>query len=118
MLDEPEISDYEYDMLYAELLRLEAEHPELYDPDSPTQRVGGQALEKFEKVTHTAVMNSLSDVFSFDELDDFMARTAEAVGEQDFSCLNRRLTDFRFALTYEQRHFIRVDRGDGVTAKM
>ena len=66
-LDDPEISDYEYDMMYAELLRLEAEHPELFDPDSPSQRVGGAALEKFGKVTHTATMNSLSDVFSFEE---------------------------------------------------
>ena len=73
--DAPEISDYEYDMLYAELLRLEAEHPDLYDPDSPTQRVGGAALEKFAKVKHTVQMNSLSDVFSFEELEDFIDRT-------------------------------------------
>lgn len=73
--DAPEISDYEYDMLYAELLRLEAEHPDLYDPDSPTQRVGGAALEKFAKVKHTVPMNSLSDVFSFEELEDFIDRT-------------------------------------------
>ena len=57
--DAPEISDYEYDMMYAELLRLEAEHPELFDPDSPSQRVGGAALDKFGKVTHTATILSL-----------------------------------------------------------
>ena len=62
--DAPEISDYEYDMLYAELLRLEGEHPEFFSPDSPTQRVGGKPLDKFDKVTHTVQMNSLSDVFS------------------------------------------------------
>ena len=55
--DAPEISDYEYDMMYAELLRLEAEHPEYYSPDSPTQRVGGKPLEKFGKVTHSVQMN-------------------------------------------------------------
>ena len=70
VMDEPEISDYEYDMMYAELLRLEAENPELFDPESPSQRVGGAALDKFGKVTHTATMNSLSDVFSFEELKD------------------------------------------------
>ena len=55
--DDPEISDYEYDRMYAELLRLEAEHPELDDPSSPSHRVGGKPLDKFEKVTHTVQMN-------------------------------------------------------------
>ena len=50
--DSPEISDYEYDMMYAELLKLEAAHPEFFDPSSPSQRVGGKPLDKFEKVTH------------------------------------------------------------------
>ena len=66
--DDPEISDYEYDMMYAELLKLEAEHPEFFDPSSPSQRVGGKPLDKFEKVMHAVQMNSLSDVFSYDEL--------------------------------------------------
>ena len=61
--DDPEISDYEYDMMYAELLKLEAEHLEFFDPSSPSQRVGGRPLDKFEKVTHAVQMNSLSDVF-------------------------------------------------------
>jgi DNA ligase (NAD+) len=74
VLDEPEISDYEYDMLYAELLRLEAEHPEYADPSSPTQRVGGVPLDKFEKVVHRVRMDSLSDVFSFEELTDFVRK--------------------------------------------
>ena len=79
--DAPEISDYEYDMMYAELLRLEAEHPDLYDPDSPTQRVGGSALDKFAKVKHSVPMNSLSDVFSFEELEDFLDRTKAQTGD-------------------------------------
>ena len=54
--DSPEISDYEYDALYAELLALEEKYPEYYDPSSPTQRVGGKALDKFEKVVHTSRM--------------------------------------------------------------
>jgi DNA ligase (NAD+) len=70
--DAPEISDYDYDMMFEELKRLEADHPELYDPESPTQRVGGKPLDKFNKVTHTARMDSLSDVFSFDELRAFI----------------------------------------------
>ena len=71
--DNPEISDYEYDRMYAELKALEEAHPEFYDPDSPTQRVGGKPLEQFEKVTHRVRMDSLSDVFSFDELEAFLA---------------------------------------------
>ena len=66
--DDPEISDFEYDRLYAELLRLEEDHPEYFDPTSPTQRVGGKPLSKFEEVTHTVPMNSLSDVFDYDEI--------------------------------------------------
>ena len=69
--DAPEISDFEYDSLYAELLALEKEHPEYDDSASPTHRVGGKPLEKFEKVTHAVAMNSLSDVFSFEELQAF-----------------------------------------------
>ena len=72
VFDAPEISDYDYDMMFAELKRLEAENPEFFDPASPTQRVGGRPLDKFNKVTHTARMDSLSDVFSFDELRDFI----------------------------------------------
>ena len=78
--DAPEISDYEYDMMYAELKKLEEENPSLYDPNSPTQRVGGKALDKFEKVTHTARMDSLADVFSFEETEDFCAKMSDALG--------------------------------------
>ena len=62
--DAPVISDYEYDKLYYELVHLEEAYPELDDSASPTPRVGGKALDKFEKVTHTARMDSLADVFS------------------------------------------------------
>ena len=71
VLDEPSISDYEYDMLQRELANLEKEHPEEITPDSPTQRVGGMALTKFEPVTHAVPLESLQDVFSFDELRAF-----------------------------------------------
>ena len=68
--DDPEISDFEYDRLYAELLHLEEENPQYFDPTSPTNRVGGKPLDKFEKVTHSVPMNSLSDVFEYSEIKD------------------------------------------------
>ena len=72
--DNPEISDYEYDMMQNELKKLEADYPEFVRPDSPTQRVGGEAVSGFEKVTHTVQMGSLSDVFSFSQVEDFIIR--------------------------------------------
>ena len=79
VFDAPEISDFEYDRMYAELKALEEEHPECFDPASPTQRVGGRPLDKFEKVTHTSRMDSLADVFSFEETEDFLVRMEGAV---------------------------------------
>ncbi|MBO4769589.1 MAG: NAD-dependent DNA ligase LigA, partial [Clostridia bacterium] len=70
--DSPEISDFEYDRLFRELQDLEAAHPEYDDPGSPTKRVGGAALDKFEKVEHAYRLGSLTDVFSFDELKSFI----------------------------------------------
>ena len=66
--DAPVISDYDYDMLMVRLIKLEEEHPELVTPTSPTQRVGGKALSQFAPVHHRVPLESLSDVFSFDEL--------------------------------------------------
>ena len=79
--DAPVISDYEYDKLYYELVHIEEAHPELDDPASPTHRVGGKALDKFDKVTHTARMDSLTDVFTFEELEDFIYRVRTTLGE-------------------------------------
>ena len=111
--DDPEISDYEYDMMYAELLRLEAEHPEFFDPSSPSQRVGGRPLDKFEKVTHTVQMNSLSDVFSFDELREFLDRVAETVPEAEYS-VEPKIDGLSVSLRYENGIFVQgATRGDG-----
>ena len=111
--DDPEISDYEYDRMYAELLRLEAEHPELYDPASPTQRVGGKPLDKFEKVSHTVQMNSLSDVFSFDELKDFLSRVDESVEAPVYS-VEPKIDGLSVSLRYENGVFVQgATRGDG-----
>ena len=74
VLDAPTISDYEYDMLLRELETLEQQYPQLAHPDSPTQRVGGQAVSAFAPVTHEVPLESLQDVFSAEELTDFLSR--------------------------------------------
>ncbi|MBQ8387861.1 MAG: NAD-dependent DNA ligase LigA [Clostridia bacterium] len=111
--DAPEISDYEYDMMYAELLRLEAEHPELYDPESPTQRVGGAPLDKFDEVVHTSRMDSLSDVFSFEELADFTSKNGEMVYS-----VEPKIDGLSVALTYEKGIFVKgATRGNGTVGE-
>ena len=111
--DDPEISDYEYDMMYAELLRLEAEHPECFDPESPTQRVGGRPLDKFEKVTHAVQMNSLSDVFSYDELRDFLLRVEQTLESPRYS-VEPKIDGLSVSLRYENGVFVQgATRGDG-----
>ena len=77
--DAPKISDYEYDMMFKELVELEEAYPELKTPDSPTVRVGGKALDKFEKFTHNVRMGSLTDVFSVDELSAFTERMDDSL---------------------------------------
>ncbi|MBQ4274664.1 MAG: NAD-dependent DNA ligase LigA [Clostridia bacterium] len=112
--DDPEISDYEYDMMYAELLKLEAEHPEFFDPSSPSQRVGGKPLDKFEKVTHTVQMNSLSDVFSFEELREFLDRVAETVPNAEYS-VEPKIDGLSVSLRYENGVFVQgATRGNGL----
>ncbi|MBQ8431398.1 MAG: NAD-dependent DNA ligase LigA [Clostridia bacterium] len=111
--DAPEISDYEYDRMYAELLALEAAHPEYFDPESPSQRVGGKALDKFEKVTHTVQMNSLSDVFSFEELEEFLTRVDGAVPSASYS-VEPKIDGLSVSLRYEAGVFVQgATRGDG-----
>jgi len=115
--DDPEISDYEYDRMYAELLKLEAEHPEFFDPSSPTQRVGGKPLDKFEKVTHTVQMNSLSDVFSFDELREFIERVEVTVPDAAWS-VEPKIDGLSVSLRYENGIFVQgATRGDGITGE-
>ena len=115
--DSPEISDYEYDMLYAELKRLEEEHPQYFDPTSPTQRVGGKALDKFEKVTHAVRMDSLADVFSFEEVEDFCGRMDELVTRPAYS-VEPKIDGLSVSLIYENGVFVRgATRGDGVVGE-
>ena len=79
VLDDPQLADFEYDRLLRELEELENANPELALPDSPTQRVGGEALSKFEKVVHPVPLMSLQDVFSLDELDDFLNKILDPI---------------------------------------
>jgi len=79
VLDNPTIPDFEYDRMLRKLEELEAEYPELASPVSPTKRVGGQALSQFQKVQHTVPMDSLQDVFSYEELREFDERVRNAV---------------------------------------
>ena len=111
--DSPEISDYEYDMMFAQLKALEEQYPELYDPASPTQRVGGEALDKFEKVTHTVRMDSLSDVFSFEETEDFCRRMSEELSSVTYS-VEPKIDGLSVSLIYENGELVRgATRGDG-----
>ncbi len=115
--DQPEISDYEYDRLYYELLHLEEQYPALDDPASPTHRVGGKALDKFDKVTHTARMDSLSDVFSFDELEEFLHRVSSAIPDVAFS-VEPKIDGLSVSLRYENGVLTQgATRGDGVTGE-
>ena len=115
--DSPEISDYEYDMMFAELKRLEEENPSLYDATSPTQRVGGKALDKFEKVTHTARMDSLADVFSFEEAEDFCRRMDGEIESPAYS-VEPKIDGLSVSLMYENGEFVRgATRGDGIVGE-
>ena len=111
--DAPEISDYEYDAMFRELGDLEAQFPELDDPTSPTKRVGGKALDKFEKFTHTVQMGSLTDVFSYDELYDFISKTDAILGGAEYS-VEPKIDGLSVSLIYENGRFVRgATRGDG-----
>ncbi len=115
--DTPVISDYEYDKLYYELVHLEEDYPELDDPASPTHRVGGKALDKFDKVTHTARMDSLSDVFSYDELGDFIHRVHEVLPDAPFS-VEPKIDGLSVSLRYVGGVLTQgATRGDGITGE-
>ncbi len=113
VLDAPTISDFEYDKMLRELEDLEAAHPELVTPDSPTQRVGGKALDSFQQVTHRAPLQSLQDVFSPDELLDFDRRVREGADSPEY-LLEPKVDGLSVALEYADGVFVRgATRGDG-----
>ena len=113
VLDAPDMPDFEYDRLMRELEELEAAHPELALPDSPTKRVGGAALSQFEKVQHPVPLMSLQDVFSTEELQEFLDKMKEAFPSAEFS-VEPKIDGLSVALEYENGVFIRgATRGDG-----
>jgi DNA ligase (NAD+) len=114
--DAPEISDAEYDRMFRELLELEKAHPELASPDSPTQRVGGEPLERFNKVEHRAPMLSLANAFSEDELRAFNTRIAKLLERDEIAYVTEMKIDgVAMALTYEKGRFVRgATRGNGI----
>lgn len=116
--DAPEISDFEYDALFRELLELEAEFPELDSPTSPTKRVGGKALDRFEKFTHSVKMGSLTDVFSYGELSDFIEKTNLITGEDTEYSVEPKIDGLSVSLIYENGVFVRgATRGDGIVGE-
>ena len=113
VLDEPTISDYEYDHMLRRLEDLEREHPEEITPDSPTQRVGGPALSQFEQVRHDVPLESLQDVFDGEEVRDFLLRVAETMPQAEYS-VEPKVDGLSVALEYRDGVFVRgATRGDG-----
>ena len=116
--DAPVISDYDYDMLMVRLTKLEEEHPELITITSPTQRVGGKALSQFTPVVHRVPLESLSDVFSFDELRAFGERMDQSLGKNRQFCVEPKIDGLSMSLEYENGYFVRgATRGDGTTGE-
>lgn len=112
VLDDPHMPDFEYDRLMRELEELEQANPELASPDSPTRRVGGEALSKFQEVVHPVPLMSLQDVFSMEELADFLEKTRDGT-DISFS-VEPKIDGLSVALEYENGRFIRgATRGDG-----
>lgn len=113
VLDDPTMPDFEYDHLLRELEELEAANPELAAADSPTKRVGGEALSQFEKVTHPVPLMSLQDVFSMEELNEFLEKTLAAERSAAFS-VEPKIDGLSVALEYVEGKFVRgATRGDG-----
>ena len=113
--DTPEISDYEYDKLFYELVALEEKYPEFATDDSPTKRVGGAALDKFEKVTHTVRMGSLSDVFSYEEIHDFVKRIENTLGHETYFSVEPKIDGLSVSLEYHDGKLtVGSTRGDGL----
>src|SRR6201997_3518634 len=119
VLDHPEISDAEFDKLMRQLKDLEAEHPELVTPDSPTQRVGGKPREGFVKVPHSSPMLSLDNTYSEEELRDWERRVHELSGRKEIEYMcELKLDGMSLALRYQDGRLERgLTRGDGITGE-
>jgi DNA ligase (NAD+) len=117
VMDNPTVSDYEYDHKLRELEELEAKHPETITPDSPTQRVGGAALTSFAPVHHPVPLESLQDVFSDEEMLGFISRISESTGTPEF-IVEPKVDGLSIALEYINGTFVQgATRGDGQTGE-
>ncbi len=115
--DAPEITDAEYDSLMSELIRLETEYPQFANPNSPTKRIGGAALDYFEKVTHKTKQLSLANAFSTQELIEFDNRIKKLISDYSYVCENK-FDGLTVVLTYENGEMtLGATRGDGVTGE-
>ena len=118
VLDDPEITDAEYDRLFRELVDLETEYPGLQSPDSPTQRVGGAPLDSFTKVRHRSQMLSLGNAFSAEEVEAFFRRAERGAGTVDAYVCELKIDGLAIALTYRDGALVRAaTRGDGMTGE-
>jgi len=118
VLDNPEIPDAEYDKLMRELIDLESQFPELIVPDSPTQRIGGEPLAAFKRVTHREPMISLADAFSEGDLRDFHRRVTSVVGDQVEYVVELKIDGLAISLTYENGILVTAaTRGDGLVGE-
>ena len=120
VLDQPTIADAEWDKLFHELVALEAAHPKLVTPDSPTQRVGSAPVESFASVTHRVPMLSLGNAFSSEDIENFDRRCREgldAAGEIDYAC-EPKFDGLAISLRYERGAFVQgATRGDGAVGE-
>ena len=115
--DSPEISDYEFDVLLNKLIILENKHPEFYDPNSPTQRVGGKISKNFVNVKHEYPMYSLDNSYSRTDLNDFHSRVLKKISNENLSYFcELKFDGVSINITYENGYLVRaVTRGDGVS---
>ncbi len=115
--DKPSVSDAEYDRLMQELINIEKIHPEWIRKDSPTQKVGGEVIDEFKKVTHKVQMFSLGNVFNEDEIRDFDERISKVFPKHEYVC-ELKIDGLAVSLEYKNGKFFRgVTRGDGVTGE-
>jgi len=118
VLDDPEITDAEYDRLMRTLLDYEREHPDAVTPDSPSQKIGGTVLESFDTVTHDVPMQSLQDAFNKEEILDFDRRVTDALGRKTAYAVEHKIDGLSVSLVYENSVFVQGStRGDGVTGE-
>ncbi|MGM7637116.1 NAD-dependent DNA ligase LigA [Bacillus sp. Hm123] len=119
VLDQPSVPDAEYDRLMQELIKIENDFPDLQTPDSPTQRVGGEVLEMFNKVRHDTAMLSLGNAFNEGDLRDFDRKVKQAIGEESYAYVcELKIDGLAVSLKYEQGLFVQgATRGDGTTGE-